>query len=50
MAFGSRCSWTCRRFSLCSLVIDAVTSLAIVWFLIKEGREAWTGDECFDHG
>jgi divalent metal cation (Fe/Co/Zn/Cd) transporter len=26
--------------------IDAVTSLAIVWFLIKEGREAWTGEEC----
>lgn len=26
--------------------VDAVTSLAIVWFLIKEGREAWHGDEC----
>jgi divalent metal cation (Fe/Co/Zn/Cd) transporter len=25
--------------------IDAVTSLAIVLFLVKEGREAWTGDE-----
>ena len=24
--------------------IDAVTSLAIVWFLIKEGREAWQGE------
>ena len=21
--------------------LDAVTSLAIVWFLVKEGREAW---------
>lgn len=29
--------------------IDAVTSLGIVWFLLKEGREAWTGDECCDH-
>ena len=26
--------------------IDAVTSLAIVWFLIKEGREAWRADTC----
>ncbi|HLZ03655.1 MAG TPA: cation transporter [Bradyrhizobium sp.] len=26
--------------------IDAVGSLAIVWFLVKEGREAWSGGEC----
>jgi hypothetical protein len=26
--------------------IDSVGSLAIVWFLIKEGREAWSGDGC----
>ncbi len=26
--------------------IDAVTSLAIVWLLVKEGREAWRGDAC----
>jgi divalent metal cation (Fe/Co/Zn/Cd) transporter len=26
--------------------IDGVGSLAIVWFLIKEGREAWSGGEC----
>jgi divalent metal cation (Fe/Co/Zn/Cd) transporter len=26
--------------------IDGVGSLAIVYFLIKEGREAWSGDEC----
>jgi len=25
--------------------IDAVTSLAIVWFLVKEGREAWQKGE-----
>jgi divalent metal cation (Fe/Co/Zn/Cd) transporter len=25
--------------------IDAVTSLAIVWYLVKEGREAWKGEE-----
>lgn len=26
--------------------LDAVASLAIVWFVIREGREAWGGDEC----
>jgi divalent metal cation (Fe/Co/Zn/Cd) transporter len=26
--------------------IDSVGSLAIVWLLIKEGREAWTGECC----
>ena len=28
--------------------VDPVTSLAIVYFLIKEGREAWEGGECCD--
>jgi divalent metal cation (Fe/Co/Zn/Cd) transporter len=26
--------------------IDGVGSLAIVWFLVKEGREAWSGQSC----
>lgn len=26
--------------------IDDVTSLVIVWLLVKEGREAWMGDGC----
>jgi len=26
--------------------IDPVTSLVIVWFLVKEGREAWSGEGC----
>ncbi|MDE2061640.1 MAG: cation transporter [Bradyrhizobium sp.] len=26
--------------------IDGAGSLAIVWFLVKEGREAWSGDDC----
>jgi len=26
--------------------VDSVTSLGIVWFLVKEGREAWSGEEC----
>jgi divalent metal cation (Fe/Co/Zn/Cd) transporter len=26
--------------------IDGIGSLAIVWFLVKEGREAWSGDDC----
>ncbi len=28
--------------------IDAVASLAIVWLLLREGREAWRGEECCD--
>ncbi len=26
--------------------IDGIGSLGIVWFLVREGREAWTGDAC----
>jgi divalent metal cation (Fe/Co/Zn/Cd) transporter len=26
--------------------IDSAGSLAILWFLIKEGREAWQGERC----
>ena len=26
--------------------IDSITSLAIVFLLVKEGREAWAGEEC----
>jgi divalent metal cation (Fe/Co/Zn/Cd) transporter len=26
--------------------LDAITSVAIVYFLVREGREAWKGDEC----
>jgi divalent metal cation (Fe/Co/Zn/Cd) transporter len=29
--------------------VDAVASLGIVWLLIREGREAWHGEECCDH-
>lgn len=51
-------SITCGWFSLVVVVslvaqaalgawwIDAVGSLGIVWFLVKEGREAWAGQEC----
>ncbi len=28
--------------------VDAVASLAIVWFLIREAREAWGGEDCCD--
>jgi divalent metal cation (Fe/Co/Zn/Cd) transporter len=28
--------------------IDDVTSLGILWFLVKEGLEAWKGEECCD--
>lgn len=30
--------------------VDAVASLAIVWFVIREGREAWEGEECCADG
>ena len=29
--------------------VDAVASLGIVWLLVREGREAWRGEECCDH-
>ncbi len=29
--------------------VDAIASLGIVWFLVREGREAWRGEECCDH-
>ena len=28
--------------------VDPLASLGIVWFLIREGREAWTGEDCCD--
>jgi divalent metal cation (Fe/Co/Zn/Cd) transporter len=29
--------------------IDPVAALAIVWFLLREAREAWNGDQCCHH-
>jgi divalent metal cation (Fe/Co/Zn/Cd) transporter len=29
--------------------IDAVTSLGIVWFVVREAREAWSGEDCCLH-
>jgi divalent metal cation (Fe/Co/Zn/Cd) transporter len=28
--------------------VDPLASLGIVWFLIREGREAWEGEDCCD--
>jgi divalent metal cation (Fe/Co/Zn/Cd) transporter len=28
--------------------VDAVASLGMVWFVIREGREAWEGEDCRD--
>jgi divalent metal cation (Fe/Co/Zn/Cd) transporter len=28
--------------------VDALASLGIVWFVIREGREAWEGEDCCD--
>jgi divalent metal cation (Fe/Co/Zn/Cd) transporter len=30
--------------------VDAVTSLVIVGFVVKEAREAWSSQECCDYG
>ncbi len=32
-----------------ALWVDSVTSLGVVWFLIKESREAWNGKDCCCH-
>ena len=29
--------------------VDAVASLGIVWVLVRQGREAWAGEQCCDH-
>jgi divalent metal cation (Fe/Co/Zn/Cd) transporter len=29
--------------------VDPLASLGVVWFVIREGREAWEGEECCDH-
>ena len=34
------------NFLLAAWWVDAVTSLGIVWFVVKEAREAWSGDDC----
>jgi divalent metal cation (Fe/Co/Zn/Cd) transporter len=30
--------------------VDSVTSLAILWLVVKEGREAWKGEQCCADG
>lgn len=37
------------NFILAAWWVDAVTSLAIVGFVVKEAREAWNGEDCCDH-
>jgi hypothetical protein len=29
--------------------VHAAASLGVAWFLIREGKEAWEGDDCCDH-
>jgi divalent metal cation (Fe/Co/Zn/Cd) transporter len=33
------------RLALSAWWIDSVTSLGVLWFVVKEGREAWAGKE-----
>ncbi len=30
--------------------VDPVASVGVVWFVVREGREAWEGEECCDEG
>jgi divalent metal cation (Fe/Co/Zn/Cd) transporter len=30
--------------------VDPLASLGVVWFVIREGREAWEGEKCCDDG
>jgi divalent metal cation (Fe/Co/Zn/Cd) transporter len=34
------------NFLLSAWWVDAVTSLGIVWFVVKEAREAWSSEDC----
>ena len=36
-------------FMLGAWWVDAITSLVIVGFVVKEAREAWSGENCCDH-
>jgi divalent metal cation (Fe/Co/Zn/Cd) transporter len=53
---GVTCGWLSfvvvigllAQFAIGAWWIDSVTSLAILWLLIKEGREAWVGEACGD--
>ena len=37
------------QFAIGAWWVDAVASLGIVWFLVREGREAWSEEECCAH-
>ncbi|MBV9396961.1 MAG: hypothetical protein JO062_03220 [Bryobacterales bacterium] len=37
------------QLTLSAWWVDSVFSLVIVYFLIKEGREAWEGEDCGCH-
>ena len=37
------------QFAIGAWWVDAVASLGIVWFLVREGREAWSVEECCAH-
>ena len=51
------CSWLAfvvvgalvAQFLVGAWWVDALASLGIVWFVIREGREAWEGEDCCDH-
>lgn len=53
---GITCGWLAfvvvgalvAQFLVGAWWVDALASSGVVWFLIREGREAWQGDDCCD--
>jgi divalent metal cation (Fe/Co/Zn/Cd) transporter len=51
------CGWLSLVVAICLIAnmvvgawwVDPVASVAIVWFVLKEAREAWMGDSCCAH-
>ena len=55
---GITCGWLAlvvvaalvAQFFIDAWWIDPLASLGVVWFVVREGREAWEGEECCDDG
>jgi divalent metal cation (Fe/Co/Zn/Cd) transporter len=55
---GITCGWLAfvvvgalvAQFLVGAWWVDAIASLGVVWFVIREGREAWEGEDCCHGG
>jgi len=53
---GVTCGWLAlvvvaaliAQFLIDAWWLDPLASLGVVWFLVREGREAWQGKDCCD--